>query len=206
MKNRNSAILPLALVFLCTWLFSKGEEREPCPETGTSADSIIKQAYDCHGKFLDADLSISHGFTVLKELFNTTFEKGEEEGKEILAMADTAFISLISQKEVRQEFKNKLTGDGKAILDTLKIKMDASLQGVNDVYSSAKELAREIPDAIKKLPSELKGLRARKIPSVKSALDRAKAWMDEVIEKSPVDIEKINSIVQVVQDLTSPEE
>ena len=128
-------------------------------------------------------------------------EKATEEKEMIMAMADTAFFSLISQDEVRQAFKSKITNDSKSTLDTLSGQLNASLEELNRTMGSATGIAKEIPEAIAKLPSEFKGLNVRKIPAVKSALGKTKGWIDAIINSVPISIEKINSTVNVINGL-----
>lgn len=205
MRNKNWLILLLIFVFVCTGTIWADTEREPCPETGTSYDTLIQEAYDSHGKFLEADLSVGHGTTVLKELYNTAFEKTEEEAEKIMVMTDSAFTDMISQEETRQTFIDKLTEDSKATLDTLKTQLNESLKKIEVALESANEIVKEIPDAIKRLPSEFTGLKATKIPKIKSALEKAQGWAKEVIEKSPVDIEALNAVGGVVKELIGEE-
>ncbi|TES91449.1 MAG: hypothetical protein E3J87_07815 [Candidatus Cloacimonadota bacterium] len=205
MRDRKFQILFFVFILLFA-LTVYADDREPCPETGTSFDELIKEAYDCHGKFLEADASVGHGVIVLKELFATVLEKTEEEKEEIMAMTDSSFITLIADEEVQKEIKEKLNENSEATLDTLKTQLDESLLELRIANDAALELSKKIPEAIKKLPSEFKGLNKRKIPKVKAALEKVKEWMDDVIAKASVDVEKVNAIVGVVKFLIGGEE
>jgi hypothetical protein len=191
------------LVLFVAFFGNAGDKAEDCPKTGTSFDPLLKDAYDCHEQFVSADLSMSHGFNVTRDLYCTTLNKTEEEKADIMAMASSSFIELISQSEVQQELKNKLTDDDKVLLDTVKVRMDESLVGLNGSLGSAQELTAKIPDAIKSLPSELKGLNAMKIPKVQGALETAKHWMEEVMDSAPIHIEEVTSVLDFVKAMTA---
>lgn len=199
MRNRNFFVLPLIFIFLNTWVLAADEDKESCPETGTSFDPLIEEAYECYTQFLEADASIANGMIVVKELFNTTMGKTEEEKEEIMAMADTSFINMVSEEETRQEFLNELSDDGKVLLDTLKPYMDAYRKELNGILASANELAKEIPGAIKRIPSELKGMNMMKIPAVKEALQTTLRWIEEVLYSVPIDDETIDFLIDIAK-------
>ena len=199
MRNRIFFVLPLIFIFLSTWVLAADEDKESCPETGTSFDPLIEEAYECYQQFLEADESIANGMIVVKELFGTTMGKTEEEKEEIMAMADTSFINLVSEKETRQEFLNELSDDGTVVLDSLKPHMDAYRKELNGILASANELAKEIPGAIKRIPSELKGMNMMKIPAVKEALQTTLRWIEEVLYSAPIDDETIDFLIDIAK-------
>jgi hypothetical protein len=176
---------------------------EECPETGTSYDPLIKEAYDVHQKFVAADLSVDKGVNTFKEIFATTMGKSEEEKEELMAMADTAFVSMLSDEEVQAELKEKLTDEGKASLDTVKVQMDVALVDFRDANDAAGSLVKKIPGAIKELPSKFKGLNAMKIPKVKAALEKALGWANEVVDNVSPQITMVTSVVEIITGLVS---
>jgi hypothetical protein len=171
---------------------------DECPKTGTSFDAVIKEAYDCKNDFNKADVSVNHGIETFKEIYCTTLGMAGESKDSVMTMADSSFLVLVADDSVKAMVKEKLTDDGKAMVDTLKGNMDDVLADLEVVNNSAIELAKEIPGAIKKLPSELKGLNAMKIPKVKAALETAKGWIDDVKMQIPDDIDATNTVLGIV--------
>jgi len=198
----NYLLLLFGLMLLGACFVTAGEKKESWPVTGTSFDSLIKQAYDCHQQYLETEPPSGHGVNLLKGLYNTTLGKTEEEKTAVMAMTDSAFIGLISLEEVQQELKGKLSDDGKTTLDTLNIEMNQSLEEYNGILASANELIKEIPEAIKNVPDELKGLNLLKIPKVQGALETSKRWIEEVMDSAPIHIEQINTVISIIEKLT----
>jgi hypothetical protein len=171
---------------------------DECPKTGTSFDALIKEAYDCKNDFKKADVSVDHGVVTFKEIYCTTLGMADESKDSVMTMADSSFLVLVADDSVKAMVKEKLTDDGKAMVDTLKSNMDATLADLEVANNSALELSKKIPAAIKKLPSELTGLNAMKIPKVKGALETAKGWMDDVKAQIPDDIDATNTVLGIV--------
>ncbi|TES91757.1 MAG: hypothetical protein E3J87_07055 [Candidatus Cloacimonadota bacterium] len=194
MRIRILVVFSFILFFLCSLsVFS-----EECPKTGTSFDALIKEAYDTRTKFIEVDLSVDNGVNIFKDFYATVMEKSEEEKEEIMAMTDSSFFVIIADSSVKAAVKEKLTEDSKATLDTLKIKMDDALSDLRVANDAALELSKKIPEAIKKLPSELKGMNAMKIPKVKAALEKAKGWMDDIKIQFTQDAEVVNTVLGVI--------
>lgn len=195
MRSTHATILAATVLLLFAWAMLSAEE---CPKTGTSFDALIKEAYDCKQDFDAADVTVDHGIETFKDLYCTTLEMTGESKDSVIAMADSSFLTLAADDSVKALVKEKLTEDGKALVDTLKSNMDEALADLKVANNSAAELATKIPAAIAKLPSELKGMNALKIPKVKEALDKAKGWVDDVKVKVTDDISNSNMLLGIV--------
>jgi hypothetical protein len=194
MRSKSVVIAILTLVLFAFTVLLADE----CPQTGTSFDALIKEAYDCKQDFNKADVSVDHGVETFKDIYCTTLEITGESKDTVMTMADSSFLVLVADDSVKAMVKEKLTDDGKAMLDTLKTKMDVALSDLEVANNSALELSTNIPEAIAKLPSELKGMNALKIPKVKTALETAKGWVDDVKVKATTDIATSNTLLGMV--------
>jgi len=206
MRSKRIMAVIFVFVLFLSWIVSADTKKEECPKTGTYLDSLIKEAYDCKAKFDTAGVSKDNGIKVLKELYATTFGKEEKEKEEIMALIDTAFISMLEDEEIRKNFKEKLSEDGEATVDTLKMQMDDALLRLRDANDDAVKLEKKIPAAIKELPSKFKGMNAMKIPKVKAALEKAKGWVDNVVANTPPQVTMVKSIVEIAVYFLAEEE
>lgn len=195
MKSKVFVILCISFMLLLSWAMLLAEE---CPKTGTSFDALIKEAFECKQDFNTADVSVDHGVETFKDIYCTTLGMTEESKDSVMAMADSSFLVLVADSSVKAQVKEKLAEDGKAMLDTLKTNMDDALSDLKVANNSAVELSKKIPEAIKKLPSELKGLNAMKIPKVKAALEKAKGWIDDIKVQIPEDIDVTTTVLGIV--------
>jgi hypothetical protein len=195
MKGNVLLVLSISILLLFSWVMLLAEE---CPKTGTSFDALIKEAYDCKKDFDKADVSVDHGVETFKDIYCSTLGMAGESKDSVMAMADSSFLVLVADDSVKAMVKEKLADDGKAMLDTLKSDMDVALSDLKVANDAALELSKNIPAAIKKLPNELKGLNAMKIPKVKAALEKAKGWVDDVKAQIPDDVDITNTVLGIV--------
>lgn len=194
-RNIYAVLCSAALMLFFTCAIMSGEE---CPETGTSFDPLIREAYECREDFNEADISVDHGVDEFKGIYCTVMGITEESKDTVMNMADSSFLNLVADDSVKAQVKEKLTEDSEMMLDTLAAETDKGLSDLRVINDSALEISQEIPKAIAKLPSELKGLNKTKIPAVKAALEKAKGWVDDVRIACPEVIDTAEMVLAIV--------
>ncbi len=196
MRLNTSLVLCIALILLFSCVVLSGEE---CPETGTSFDPLIKEAYDCKEDFKEANITIDKGVEEFKEIYCMTLDITEASKDTVMNMADSSFLVLVADDSVKALVKEQLTEDGEVMLDTLAAETDKALSDLRTLNDSALEISQKIPKAIAKLPSELTGIMNKaKIPAVKAALEKAKGWVDDVRIACPETIETAETVMAIV--------